>query len=157
MEKTWGRDLIVALGNPFMGDEGIGPALLELLRGHPGLSPEVDLIDTGGSILGALHALKGRRKVVFLDCALMGLSPGEFRRFLPHQAQSEKKIPGLSLHEGDLLGIIETARLLGDSAEEVVIFGFEPARVEPGLGLSEALSSKMDQYLDGILGEFKDA
>jgi hydrogenase maturation protease len=152
--QTTGKDAIVALGNPFMGDEGVGPALLERLRNHPGLSPPVDLIDTAGSILSALHALKGRRKVVFLDCALMGLAPGEYRRFLPEQVRTEKNLPGLSLHEGDLMGMLETARRMGDSAEEVVIFGIEPAQVEPGPGLSEAVKARMDQYTKEILREF---
>lgn len=147
----------MALGNPFMGDEGVGPALLNRLRDQSVLSPQVDLIDTAGSILSALHALKGRRKVVFLDCALMGLVPGEFRRFLPDQARSEKNLPGLSLHEGDLMGMLATARLLGESAGEVVIFGFEPARVEPGEGLSEILTSRMEEYTREILREFENA
>jgi hydrogenase maturation protease len=150
-----GRDAIVALGNPFMGDEGVGPALLEKLRAQSHSLPQVELIDTAGSILSALHALKGRRKVVFLDCALMGLSPGEFRRFLPDQARTEKNLPGLSLHEGDLLGMLATARLLDESAEEVVIYGIEPAQVEQGEGLSEVLSSRMDEYIREILREFE--
>jgi hydrogenase maturation protease len=148
------RDAVVALGNPLMGDEGIGPALLERLRRHPLLSPQIDLLDTAGSILNALHALKDRRKVVFLDCALMGLQPGDYRRFLPSQAQSAKTLPGLSLHEGDLLGMLETARLLGETAEEVVIFGIEPERVEPGIGLSATLAARLAQYVDEIMKEF---
>ena len=148
------RDAVVALGNPLMGDEGIGPALLERLRKHPLFSSQVDLLDTAGSILNALHALKGKHKVVFLDCALMGLRPGDYRRFLPSQAQSGKTLPGLSLHEGDLLGMLETARLLGESAKEVVIFGIEPERVEPGIGLSATLTARMGQYVDEISKEF---
>ena len=149
-----GRDAVVALGNPLMGDEGVGPVILERLRLHSRLSPQVDLLDTSGSIMGALHALKDRRKVVFLDCALMGLKPGDYRRFLPSQVKTGKIMPGLSLHEGDLLRMLETARLLGESAEEVVIFGIEPARLEPGQGLSDVLTAKMAEYTDEILCEF---
>ena len=148
-------DAIVALGNPFMGDEGIGPFLLDRLRKDSQLPSQVDLIDTTGNILTALHALSNRRKVMFLDCALMGLKPGDFRLFHPSQAQTEKNLPGLFLHEGDLLGMLRTSGLLGESAEEVLIFGVEPERVEPKQGLSATLSSRLDQYLSEILREFK--
>jgi hydrogenase maturation protease len=152
MEK---RDAIVVLGNPFMGDEGVGPALLDLLRKETNLPPGLDLIDTGGNILKALHALSGRRKVLFIDCALMGLSPGDSLRFLPSEVESQKQMPRLSLHEGDLLQMLETAKLLGETADQVVILGIEPERVEPGEGLSATLSSRLGFYLQQILSEFK--
>jgi hypothetical protein len=66
-------------------------------------------------------------------------------------------MPGLSLYEGDLMGMLETARRMGDSAEEVVIFGIEPAKVEPGQGLSEAVTARMDRYTEEILREFASA
>jgi len=152
MEK---RDAIVVLGNPFMGDEGVGPALLEILRQEPNLPASLDLIDTGGNILNALHSLSGRRKVLFIDCALMGLQPGDSLRFLPAEVETQKQMPRLSLHEGDLLQMLETAKLLGQSAEQVVILGIEPDRVEPGEGLSPTLSSRLGFYLQQILSEFK--
>ncbi len=154
MEK---RDAIVVLGNPFMGDEGVGPALLEILRKEPNLPPNLDLIDTGGNILKALHTLSGRRKVLFIDCAFLGLQPGECLRFLPSQVESQKQMARLSLHEGDLIQMIETAKLLGESAEQVIILGIEPERVSPVEGLSPTLSSRLGFYLQQILGEFKNS
>lgn len=148
------RDAIVALGNPLMGDEGVGPVLLELLRKDPRLPPSVDLIDTAGSILTALHTLKGRRKVVFLDCGLMGLEPGAFRRFIPSQVRTEKALPRLSLHEGDLMQMLETAAQLGETAEETVIFAVEPEHMGPARELSSALESKLKSYVDEIFKEF---
>jgi len=148
------RDAVVALGNPLMGDEGVGPAILDLLRDDPRLPSSVDLIDTSGFILTALHALKGRRKVVFVDCAFMGETPGALRRFLPSQARSEKSLPGLSLHEGDLLKMLETARSLDATAEEVVIYGIEPARVGPRQGLSPELCGNLEKYAESVLDEF---
>ncbi len=148
------RDAVVALGNPLMGDEGVGPALLDLLREQTPLPTSVDLIDSAGSILTALHALRGRRKVVFLDCALMGLKPGEFRRFLPSQVKTEKVLPRLSLHEGDLFEMLETAKLLGETAEEIVIFGFEPSEVCPRKGLSGPLTAQLENYISRIVLEF---
>jgi hypothetical protein len=51
--------------------------------------------------------------------------------------------------------MLTTAKLLDESAEEVVIYGIEPALVEQGEGLSEVLSSRMDEYIREILREFE--
>ena len=148
------KDAVVALGNPLMSDEGVGPAVLNLLRHDPRRPSSLELIDTGGSILSALHALKGRDKVVFVDCARMGLAPGALRRFLPPEVRSQKSLAGLSLHEGDLLKMLETADTLEANAKEVVIYGIEPVQMGPGEGLSPELSANLQKYADDILREF---
>ncbi len=148
------QDAVVALGNPLMGDEGAGPAVLERLRVDLDLGERVDLIDSAGSSMTALHALSGRRKVVFVDCGYMGEEPGTLKRFLPRQAVSEKNMPRLSLHEGDLMQVLEMAELLGDGAREVVVFGIEPERLGPGAGLSARLRSRLDEYARRIRAEF---
>ncbi len=149
------RDAIVALGHPFRGDDGVGLRVLERLKGDPRLSPEVDLIDAAGSSLKALHALSGRRKVLFIDCAAMGEKPGACRRFLPDEASSRKANPHLSLHEGDLFETLEAAKTLGDTAEEVVILGIEPKTVEMGSTLSPELETRLEEYASSAIAEFE--
>ena len=39
--------LILGLGNPLRGDDGVGTAVIANLRNHPDLPPDVDLVDGG--------------------------------------------------------------------------------------------------------------
>ena len=145
---------VVALGHPFRGDDGVGLKVLELLREDKRLPKDVDLIDAAGSSMAAFHALSGRRKVLFIDCASMGGEPGECRLFRPSDVATRKTLAGLSLHEGDLLQTLEAALQLGDTAEEVLILGIEPQDVGMGAGLSEALQKRLSEYVSRVIEVF---
>ncbi|MEN6576078.1 MAG: HyaD/HybD family hydrogenase maturation endopeptidase [Phycisphaerales bacterium] len=147
------RVVVLGLGNPLMADEGIGVCLVERLVESAGDFPDVDFIDAGTGGLAVLHHIEGRRKAIFLDCAYLGQEPGSIRRFVPDEVCSTKVLAHQSLHEADLLRIIDMARQLGQAPDEIVIFGIQPQRVEPGLGLSPSLMSKIESYLALILRE----
>ncbi len=145
--------VVLGLGNPLMADEGIGVCLLERLRRQADRYPEVEFIDAGTGGMSVLHWIEGRRKAVLIDCAFMGDAPGTIRRFTPDQVRSNKILAHQSLHEADLLHILALADRLGQGPEEVVIFGIEPAAVEPRHELSGLLVEKIEQYLGDIEAE----
>lgn len=145
--------VVLGLGNPLMADEGVGVCLVERLAEAAGDYPDVEFIDAGTGGLSVLYKIEGRRKAIFIDCAYMGEEPGTIRRFLPEEARSTKVLAHQSLHEADLLRIIDMARELGQAPEEIVIFGIEPQRVEPAIGLSPVLASRIDEYAASLLLE----
>jgi hydrogenase maturation protease len=147
--------VVLGLGNPLMADEGIGVHLIERLTKLGAHYPGVDFVDVGTASLSVLHLIEGRRKAVFIDCAFMDEEPGAIRRFTPEDVRSAKVLARQSLHETDLLHILDLARQLGQAPEEVVIFGIQPERLTPGRDLSAALSGKIDAYLSQILRELR--
>ncbi len=146
---------VLGLGNPLMTDEGIGVVLVRRFSERSNSFSQVDFVDAGTGGLSILHQIEGRRKVVFIDCAYMGLEPGTLKRFTVDQVETTKVLPGHSLHEADLLGILRLARQLGQCPEEVVILGIEPAAVKPGQVLTEVLQSHLEDYLQAIEQELK--
>ena len=145
--------IIICLGNPLMRDEGIGIHLASELTTQLADHPDVDVLDLGTGGLTVIHAIEGRKKVVFVDCALMGEPPGTIRRFTPEEVRSEKVKTRYSLHEGDLLDTLELSRNLGECPDDITIFGIEPRQVAPGEGLSEELQSNIPLYVETILKE----
>lgn len=148
--------VVVGLGNLLMSDEGIGVAIIEQLRARDEEFPGVDLLDAGTSGASMLHLIAGRRKAVIVDCACLGEAPGTLRRFTPDQVRTQKELSGLSLHEADALGVIELSRRLGECPGEVVIFGIQPERVEPGATLSSLLQSRLDEYTERVAQELRE-
>ena len=136
-----------------MRDEGVGPRVIEALLCEAHRFPDVELMDLGAGGMAALHAMAGRRRAVFVDCARMGEPPGTIRRFTDSQVRSRKELPGVSLHESDLLQVIALSRRLGECPEEVVIFGIEPADISAGEGLSPALREGLPRYTAAIAAE----
>ncbi len=145
--------LIICLGNPLMRDEGIGIRLASVLSQRLADNPNVDVLDLGTGGLTIIHAIAGRKKVVFVDCALMGEAPGAIRRFTPEEVLSTKIKTRYSLHEGDLLDTLRLSQTLGECPDDIVIFGIEPREVAPGEGLSEELLHNIPLYIETILKE----
>ncbi len=147
--------VVLGLGNPLMADEGIGVYLVERLLESADKYSAVDFVDAGTGGLSILYQIEERRKAIVIDCAFMDEPPGTIRRFTPEEVQSVKVLAHQSLHEADLMQILALARQLGQAPDEVVIFGIQPERVEPGLGLSRTLMERIDEYISMILRELE--
>jgi hydrogenase maturation protease len=145
--------VVLGLGNPLMGDEGVGVALVQAFARNAAEYQAVDFVDAGTGGLSVLHQFEGRTKAILVDCALMGEPPGTIRRFTPDQVASVKPISGLSGHEGDVLRIIQMAKALEQCPAEVVLFGIEPERIESGAGLSDPVAGRWPEYVRLISAE----
>jgi hydrogenase maturation protease len=136
-----------------MTDEGVGVRLVRELSVRGARFPQVEFADLGASGLGVLHAMAGRRKAVFVDCAFMGERPGTLRRFRPESVRSTKARLTVTAHGADLIETIELSRRLGECPEEIVIFGIQPESVAPGEELSPVLRRRMQDYADAVIEE----
>ncbi|MCJ7779064.1 MAG: hydrogenase maturation protease [Sedimentisphaerales bacterium] len=148
------RDVVViGLGNVLLSDEGIGVNILEHLSRLAEKYPSIDFVNSGTGGLNILHLLEHRSKAIIIDCANMGVEAGRIKRFTPDEVLSVKKLVHYSLHEQDLLQIIDLARRLGCCPQEIVIFGIQPENTSLGQKLSQKLVDRMDDYITFICEE----
>lgn len=147
--------LIICLGNPLMRDEGIGVRLATELSQRLADHPKVEVLDLGTGGLTIMHAIVGREKVIFVDCAIMGEAPGVMRRFTPKEVVSKKIKTRYSVHEGDLLEVLKISTDMGERPDDIVIFGIEPKEIASGEGLSEELEGAIPHYIETILKELE--
>lgn len=137
------KALILGLGNPLRGDDGLGPAVIAWLQEH-GLPADIVAVDGGTAGLELVLTLMGYQQALIVDAADIGRAPGEWIRFTPDlqpvldQAvgRLEEKGPLLSLHTAGLAEALALGAALGVLPEEVVIFGVQPARLDWSPGLS---------------------
>ena len=145
--------LIICLGNPLMRDEGVGIRLASELSNHLDDNPDVEVMDLGTGGLSVIHAIEGRGKIIFVDCAIMGQTPGLINRFTPEQVRSKKVRMRYSMHECDLLNTLKLSRSLGQCPDDIVIFGIEPKEIAHGEGLTNELENNIQKYTQIILKE----
>jgi len=145
--------IVLGLGNPLMSDEGIGVYIINELLKQKDNFPLVDFIDAGSAGLSVMHMLADRKKAVFIDCAYMETLPGTIKRFTPDDVKSVKSLLHHSLHEADLLKIIDCAKQLNQCPDDVVIFGIEPQNISPGRMLSSPLRDNIEKYITAIVSE----
>ena len=146
--------LILSLGNPLRGDDGVGTAVLTMLAAYPIIPPGVVLQDGGTPGLETVLLLEGYERVIIIDAADMGLEPGSWRRFSSAKlAAQEANLTG-TLHQAGLAEALELADALNMLPDEVVIFGIQPAEIgwEPGLsvGVETAVGEVCKAVLDEI-------
>lgn len=149
--------IVIGLGNPLMADEGIGTVLVAKLAKLAAAgelpSDTVEYYDGGCGGMYLLHILAEHKKAILIDCCLMSAEPGVIRRFTPDDVTSVKQMAHLSLHEVDILKVIELAKQLGQCPDEIVIFGIQPAAIEQQLHLNEPLQKRIQQYIETIRRE----
>ena len=138
--------VVIGLGNELMSDEGVGIHIVRRLAQLTDKFPSVEFIEAGSAGMNLLHLIANRRKAIIIDCAKMGEKPGEMRRFTPEEAKSVKKLGHFSLHEADILQVINLSNQLDECPAEVVFFGIEPETIKPGPNLSEILANTIESY-----------
>ena len=136
--------VVIGLGNELMSDEGVGIHLVRRLSELQDKFPLVDFIEAGSAGMNLLHLIVNRKKAVIIDCAKMGAEPGTMRRFTPDEVQSIKKLNHFSLHEADILQVINLSKQLGECPEEVIFFGIEPETLKPGRKLGKTLANRIE-------------
>jgi hydrogenase maturation protease len=137
--------VVIGIGNPLMGDDGIGLAALERLLAWE-FEPFVERVDGGTWGMNLLQFVEEARRLLVLDAIEAGLEPGspvalegdEIPRFLSTK---------LSPHQIELREVLALAELRGTLPEEVVAIGLQPGRVE----MSERLSPEVEARLDDMV------
>jgi len=144
--------LVLGLGNPLRGDDGVGPRMVEELT-RRGLPEGVTALDgeTGG--LDLLQVLERWKRVVVIDAADVGREPGQFVRFTPDQVWLARAADRFSLHHAGLSEVLALANALGRVLPEMVIFGVQPAEVGWGEGLSPLVEAVLPTLADAVLKE----
>ena len=148
------RTLVLGLGNVLLGDEGIGVWAAESLAREFRFPPEVTLLEGGTLGLDLLPRLEGVERLLLVDAVKLGGEAGVIVRLegdaVP--AALEVKISPHQVGAQDLLG---AARLMGREPRQVVLWGMEPERLEPGTGFSPRVAAALPQLRQGVLEELR--
>ena len=144
--------LVLGLGNPLRGDDGVGPRLVKELT-RRGLPEGVTALDAGTGGLDLLRVLEGWEWAVIVDAVDVGREPGQFVRFTPDQVRLAQPTDHFSFHCAGLSEVLALADALGRVLPEMVIFGVQLADVGWREGLSPAVEATLPALVDAVLIE----
>jgi hydrogenase maturation protease len=146
--------LVIGLGNPLRGDDGVGVRVAEVLAKHV-LPPGVEVVDGGTQGLGIVNLMEGRRRVILVDAAEMGKSPGQFVRFTLNEIHLLGGDQYLSIHAAGLRDALLLAQALKILPGEVIIFGVQPANLEWDNALSPQVEASLPELIEAVLAELE--
>ena len=152
--------LVAGVGNLLKCDDGLGPHVVERLKGVQ-LPGNIDLLDLGTSGMDILHYCANYEKVIFVDAIRLGKPPGTVYRIKPREVQVTddelRNVIYMSMHEIDLERVISLGKRLGKMPEDLVIIGCEPKEISVvKMGLTEEVSSIIPNIIRLVLEEIGD-
>ncbi|WP_063835973.1 hydrogenase maturation protease [Actinacidiphila yeochonensis] len=165
-----GRTLVAGLGNIFLGDDGFGVTAVHRLM-RQDLPPGVETADVGvRGVHLAYQLLDGYDTVVLLDATARGGTPGTV--YLVEDAEPEAPassgvsaagagavIDGHRMTPDAVLALLATlsAGTGGRRPRRIAVVGCEPACLDEGIGLSDAVAAAVDPAVDTVLRLLADA
>lgn len=130
--------LVLAIGNPILGDDAAGPAIADRLRGSV---PE-RLFDGGVAGLELVPEIVGLDRLLVLD-AVAGEIPGEVVVLRDGEVPARLRT-ALSPHQLGLIDLLGLAALSGGAPRHVTVVGVVAGTVELGVGLTEPVAGAID-------------
>jgi hydrogenase maturation protease len=148
------KSLILGLGNPFRGDDGVGAAVIAALR-HQDLPSDVIAIDGGTPGLETVLLWQGYERVIIVDAAEMGITPGAWKRFLPDEAvfPLEKESMQGTLHDAGLAEALALAAALEMLPSELVFYCVQPAFTGWSANLTASIAAAIPSLCSAISSE----
>lgn len=146
-----GRALVVGIGNQTRGDDGVGPAVVEELKGS-GVAA-LDAGDAPERYLGPM-AESGAAVVVFVDAVDFGGEAGEAALLTPEDLPQRSCVTHRS-------GLALVMRYLREQAgQQSLVIGVQPASLAPGAKLSAqarraaaAIAAALEEVLRPTAGQ----
>jgi hydrogenase maturation protease len=144
--------LIIGLGNPLRGDDGVGITVARALAERV-LPDGVEVVDGGTQGLGLVNVMEGRQRVILVDAADVGQAPGQFVRFALDEARLRGEDQPLSVHAAGLREALLLAQALGTLPDQIIIFGVQPASVDWDEALSPKIEATLPALVEAVLAE----
>ena len=150
---TMPRTVVIGLGNPLMGDDGVGLAALARLRDDWRLD-EVELVDGATWGLSLLPVIEDAERLLLVDAIAAHGAPGDIIEL------SRERLPiylsrKLSPHQVDMRDALAVAELRGRLPDDVVAIGVQPERVALGTELSAPVAQHLDALVRTVVAQLE--
>jgi hydrogenase maturation protease len=145
------RGLVVGIGNPDRGDDGVAAAVIARLRGH---TPDgVHLRARSGDTLALIDDWAGYDAVVLVDAVTAINEPGRVHRLDLAADRLPRGWSQSSSHAFGLAETVELARALGRLPRRLVLYLVEGNCFETGAPLSPSVAAAIDQVTERVLSD----
>jgi len=148
------KTLLIGLGNPILGDDGVGWRVAEQLQVHENLPPgvEVDMLAVGG--ISLMERMIGYERAILVDAIVSGEKPLGTVRFSP-LGQIPNRAFGHtgSAHDTTLHNALQAGRELGAQLpEDITVVTIESQNVyDFSEELSPAVAARVPEAVDVVL------
>ena len=148
-----GSTIVLALGNPLRGDDGVGQVVLEALMDVENFPENVTLQDGSGGVLLNLLLTQPRRRVIIVDAVNIGRQPGEWKQCALREIRFTQETwrSNHTLHNAGLGDVLTLGEALGITLPSVTIYCVQPKNLGYSLDLSEEVMEAVPEVYGAIM------
>jgi hydrogenase maturation protease len=151
--ESLGRTLIVGVGNTLLGDEGVGPCILENLR-RMAMPPDVSILDCGCDLLNLASYIDKPQRLIVIDAIRAGGTPGQIHAF----DFNELDVLQTRISSAHQIQIVDALRLLKRVYPclircKITVMGIEPGVIELRTELSDQVNQNIANLTRLVLEE----
>lgn len=148
MLREGAKTVLVALGNPWRGDDRVGVEIARRLAARcPGRFAIRRPEDTGSLV----EAWDAAPLAIVIDAAVSGAPPGTIHRVEPGKREPGGGPARHSSHGLDLAQALALARALGRAPERLIVYAVEGRQFEHGAPLSPEVEGAIDAAVEAVL------
>ena len=144
---------IVGIGNVLMGDDGLGPYVVQILESRYEFPDHVEIVDGGTPGLDFLPYLSHAGAVIILDTVSSKGEPGTLKTYRDGEIIGSAPPPRLTPHQPGLREALMATELTDTSPGEMVLFGVIPSTLDQGTVLSEPVQASVETMIDAVVEE----
>ncbi len=142
---TPGEVRVLGLGNVLMGDDAVGPWVIEELLANWEFPDGVCVLDVGTPGLDLTPYLADADAVILVDTVKANGAPGTIHLYSREELVARPAGPRLSPHDPGLTEALFALDLVGCGPREVLLVGVVPGMVARGIGLTPAVRTAVIQ------------
>jgi hydrogenase maturation protease len=143
--------LVVGMGNPDRGDDGVGPLVVRQLAAC--VPPGVAIVERTGDALALIDEWAGRDAVILVDAAALVSCPGRVHRV----DLLEQQLPtGISLSSTHAFGVADAVGLacaLGLQPRRLIAYAIEGGNFDPGASISTEVAASVSEVVARVRDE----
>jgi hydrogenase maturation protease len=147
--------LVVGMGNPDRGDDGVGALVVRCLAGR--LPADVSLVGRSGDALSLIEDWAGFDALVCVDAAAPVTAsvsiPGRIHRIDLASDQLVREMSFASSHAFGVAEVIALARTLGLAPREMVVYGIEGACFDRGASMTPEVAAAAAAVAGRVVAE----
>ena len=142
---------IIGLGNVFLGDDGVGPLVVEHFRCTYEYGESIEVLDLGTPGLDLAPYLYGRDLIILVDAVQSDAPAGTVAVYCEADFASQRAALRITGHDPGLWDALAHLRLAGRSPAELVIVGIVPHACNFGEAISPVLLNTVDSAIQQIV------
>ncbi len=146
--------VVIGLGNPLMGDDGLGIVVARQLLSRTDLPDGVQVVDGGTWGLNLLPVIEDAERVLLVDAIDTAEAPGTLIR-LSRERLPKYLATKISPHQVDLRDVLALAELRGTLPEDTTAIGLQPQIVALGTALSPLIAGRMEELMSAVLDHLR--